>query len=111
MPVTVIGSFFEDFTTGLLNNRVDFVGRTGRAQPRRPVMGGVQWLEPNSFDMAADHLGNLGRGAIQGPGFWNYDFALLRTIAIPSAFCPSSEHRTSRVLWTAALLSRASLTL
>ena len=29
---------------------------------------------------AVDHLGNLGRGAVKGPGFWNYDFALLRNI-------------------------------
>ena len=32
------------------------------------------------FQIAEDHLGSLGRGAIAGPGFWNYDFALLRSI-------------------------------
>ena len=78
-PVTVIDS--GDSAVGLENNRVDFVGR-----PEEPVYtssptsvpGAVTWLDPNLFRPAFDRVGNLGRGALHGPGFWNYDFAVLR---------------------------------
>jgi hypothetical protein len=81
-PVTVIGSFIaaEDPATGLLNNRADYTGKHGQGTSSPSVPGGVQWMNPNDFVLATDHLGNLGRGAIQGPGSWNYDFALLRSI-------------------------------
>jgi hypothetical protein len=85
-PVTAIG-FTRDPTlsTTLENNRLDFVGSPG--QPFKtpnptPVAGGVQWLDPNLFQPALDHVGNTGRGAIPGPGFWNYDFAVLRNIGL-----------------------------
>jgi Carboxypeptidase regulatory-like domain/TonB dependent receptor len=83
-PVTAIGFQSNPFTT-LENNRVDFLG--GRGQPLNlarptPVPGGVQWLDPSLFSTAVDHVGNVGRGAIRGPGFWNYDFALLRNVAL-----------------------------
>ena len=80
-PVTVIGP--TDFTTELRNNRVDFVGGPGqpaRLSPAPPVPGGVQWLNPSAFRPAESGVGNLGRGALKGPGSWNYDFALLRNI-------------------------------
>jgi hypothetical protein len=84
-PVTAIGSSRPDPTTILKNNRVDFVG--GPGQPLNepsptPVAGGVQWMNPKSFQLAVGHVGNVGRGAIAGPGFWNYDFAVLRNIAL-----------------------------
>ena len=83
-PVTAIGTLFDPTTT-LDYNRLDFVGSPG--QPLKtpnptPVAGGVQWLDPNLFQPALDHVGNTGRGAIPGPGFWNYDFAVLRNIAL-----------------------------
>ena len=37
-------------------------------------------LSPSGELLKVGHLGNIGRGAIKGPGFWNYDFALLRQI-------------------------------
>jgi hypothetical protein len=41
----------------------------------------VQWLNPKAFRPAASGVvGNLGRGAIAGPGSWSYDSALLRNI-------------------------------
>jgi hypothetical protein len=85
-PVTVIGnSFLTDPTTGLINNRLDFVGGPGESynisQPA-PIAGGVQWLDPNMFQPAVGHVGNVGRGAIRGPGFWNYDLALLRDVSL-----------------------------
>jgi hypothetical protein len=39
-------------------------------------------LNPNAFQLAVSGVGNTGRGAIPGPGFWNYDFAVLRNIAL-----------------------------
>jgi hypothetical protein len=84
-PVTVIGnSFSADPATGLLNNRLDFLGAPGQpynSPNPTPVPGGVQWLNPNLFRPAVGHLGNVGRGAIEGPGFWNYDLALSRNIS------------------------------
>jgi hypothetical protein len=80
-PVTVINSTNLDPITGLNNNRVDYLGTTGHSahfSSPPPVPRGVQWLDPDLFQPAVDHLGNLGRGAVKGPGFWNYDFALLR---------------------------------
>jgi hypothetical protein len=85
-PVTAIGnSFLADPATGLLNNRLDFVGAPGQlynlSRPT-PVPGGVQWLDPGLFQPAVGRVGNVARGAIRGPGFWNYDFALLRGIKL-----------------------------
>ena len=83
-PVTVIDGF-RDFTSELANNRVDFLGRPGEPyelSSPTPIPGGVQWLDPNLYQVAVGQVGNLGRGAIRGPGFWNYDFAVLRSVAL-----------------------------
>jgi len=83
-PVTAISFSHEDSTT-LRNNRLDFLGdedQQGHLSPAKPVPRGVQWLDPNLFRPAVGRVGTLGRGAIKGPGFWNYDFALLRSIPI-----------------------------
>jgi hypothetical protein len=83
-PVTPISYSYEDSTT-LRNNRLDFLGTPGQSfslLSPTPVPGGVQWLDPKLFQPAMGRVGNLGRGAILGPGFWNYDFALLRNIAL-----------------------------
>ena len=45
----------------------------------------MQFLDPNVFRVAQGHIGSLGRGAIAGPGFWNYDFALLRSINLSAS--------------------------
>ena len=87
-PITVISSVAPDITTGLSNNRLDFLGGPGQSfnlSSPTPVPGGVQWLDPNLFQPAVGHVGNVGRGAIKGPGFWNYDFAVLRDIGISEA--------------------------
>jgi len=85
-PVTVISnSILADPTTGFLNNRLDFLGGHGESlnlPSPTPVPGGVQWLDPALFRPAVGHVGNVGRGAIRGPGFWNYDFAVLRNIRL-----------------------------
>jgi hypothetical protein len=80
----IANSFLVD-AAGLLNNRLDFTGAPGQSynlSHPAAVPGGVQWLDPSLFRAAAGHVGNVGRGAIRGPGFWNYDLALLRDIAI-----------------------------
>jgi hypothetical protein len=81
-PLTVICSFMcPTDTAGLENNRADFLGHAGQPAGRpsaEPVAGGVQWLNPGLFQPAVGHVGNLGRGALPGPGFWNYDFALMK---------------------------------
>jgi hypothetical protein len=81
-PITVISNASID-TNGLANNRLDLVaGQTARLSHPVPVPGGVQWLNPNAFQLAQSGVGNTARGAIPGPGFWNYDFAALRNIAL-----------------------------
>jgi len=77
--VTAISSALQD-PAGFNNNRLNFLGdqKQGELPPPASVPGGVQWLNPNLFQPADGALGNLGRGALEGPGFWNYDFALLR---------------------------------
>ena len=78
-PLTVIG--VPDAIAELANNRVDFLGGPARAAGKPgQVPGGLQFLDPNAFRVAQGHIGSLGRGAIAGPGFLNYDFALLRSI-------------------------------
>jgi hypothetical protein len=34
------------------------------------------------FRPAFDEVGNLGRGSIKTPGFWNYDFGVLRNVSL-----------------------------
>ncbi|MGH9632170.1 MAG: hypothetical protein ACRD7E_28020, partial [Bryobacteraceae bacterium] len=81
-PVTVVMPFQSPATAPTLrNNRLDVIGDPNSA-PRPPVPGGLQWMDPGMFRVAQNRVGNLGRGAISGPGFWNYDFALLKNFAL-----------------------------
>jgi hypothetical protein len=81
-PITVIGNNGIDIN-GIANNRLDLIpGQTPLLSHPSPVPGGVQWLNPNAFQLAQSGVGNSGRGAFEGPGSWNYDFALLRSIAL-----------------------------
>jgi hypothetical protein len=81
-PITVISNTSIDIN-GLANNRLDLVaGQTARLSNPIPVPGGVQWLNPNAFQLPQSGVGNSGRGAIEGPGFWNCDLAVLRNIAL-----------------------------
>ncbi len=80
-PVTVIGSAQQAAPSGLYGNRADYLGGSPRPAAGPQVAGGVAWLDPGRFRNARDQVGSLGRGALPGPGFWNYDFALLRSFA------------------------------
>lgn len=83
-PVTAIGTTSAADpdgnyrADGLRNNRLDMIGRTERTA----VPGGVQWLNPADFQPVMGRVGNLGRGSLAGPGFWNHDFALLKSIPV-----------------------------
>jgi hypothetical protein len=44
-----------------------------------PVPGGFQLLNPAAFCDPGPSLGNLGRNALTGPGFWNVDFSLAKS--------------------------------
>lgn len=77
-PITAINSIQPESDTGLYSNRLDFLGGSARMANPSPVPGGVQWLDPNLFEPASGRVGNLGRGFMRGPGFWNYDFAVIK---------------------------------
>jgi hypothetical protein len=49
-----------------------------------PVLGqGINYLNPAAFTTpAAGTFGNLGRGAIRGPGFRNYNFSLFKNFHV-----------------------------
>jgi hypothetical protein len=80
-PVTVLTSESRR-DGGLWNNRANYVGPAARPPEQVDVAGGVQWLDRRAFTPATDRVGTLGRGALSGPGFWNYDIALLRQFAV-----------------------------
>lgn len=76
-PYNLLGP--TDFLVGqsfALNNRPDVVGAAGVSQE---VAGGRRLLTPTAFAAAAPGaLGNVGRNALTGPGFYNFDVALGR---------------------------------
>ena len=80
-PYTVIGS--SDVLPGageILNNRPNL---TGEPAESIPVAGGVRLLNPAEFaNAAASTLGNLGRNALIGPGFYNLDLSIQRSFSV-----------------------------
>ncbi|HTR36327.1 MAG TPA: TonB-dependent receptor [Bryobacteraceae bacterium] len=85
-PYSVIGTTTAIAGQGLiLNNRPNLVDPTQAvlANPA-PVAGGMQLLNPAAFAEAAPStLGNLGRNAFTGPGFYSVDVSLARAFALP----------------------------
>ena len=85
-PYTVIGT--SQVVTGgglLLNNRVNILNpsQTVFSSPT-PVAGGEQLLNPAGFAEAAPStLGNEGRDAFVGPGFYSLDVALAKAFVLP----------------------------
>ncbi|MDP8979561.1 MAG: carboxypeptidase regulatory-like domain-containing protein [Acidobacteriota bacterium] len=68
----------------IANNRADIVdpARTVLANPI-PVPGGVQLLDPAGFALPAPgSLGNSGRNAFIGPGFYNVDLSVARRFGL-----------------------------
>ena len=63
----------------LIQPRADFLGGQDRLAQPRPAPGGVILLDRTRFDDPVfDRLGNSGRGALRGPGFWNVDLSISR---------------------------------
>jgi hypothetical protein len=81
LPYTVYGPD----TGSLLNNRANVLNSSPAvfANPA-PVAGGVQLLNPAAFGPAADDtLGDTGRNAFTGPGFYSLDLSLARAFHLP----------------------------
>ncbi len=86
LPYTVYGTSTAVAGEGLiLNNRANILdaSQTVFANPA-PVPGGVQLLNAAAFSQpAASTLGNSGRNAFIGPGFYSLDLSLARSFALP----------------------------
>ena len=86
LPYTVYGTSSAIPGEGLiLNNRANIVNANQAvfANPA-PVPGGVQLLNPAAFsEPAASTLGNSGRNAFFGPGFYSLDVSVARSFALP----------------------------
>ncbi len=82
-PYSVLGTTSVTGCQGeILENRANLVN-SGTANTYQPVNGGVQLLNSAAFsDAAPCTLGNLGRNAFIGPGFYNLDLSLARSFAI-----------------------------
>ena len=66
----------------ILNNRADLVPAGGAAGGAVAVAGGERLLNPAAFaEAAAGTVGNTGRNAFRGPGFYSLDASLSRTFA------------------------------
>ena len=81
LPYTVYGPS----TGSLLNNRANVLGpdQAVLANPAA-VPGGLQLLNPAAFGPAAPGtLGNSGRNAFTGPGFYSFDLSLARAFHLP----------------------------
>jgi hypothetical protein len=84
-PYTVIGTSNAIAGQGeILNNRPNILNpnETLLATPV-PVTGGVRLLNPAAFaEAATSTLGNAGRNAFGGPGFYSVDLSVARSIAL-----------------------------
>jgi hypothetical protein len=84
-PYTVIGTSSAIAGQGIiLNNRPNLIDPAGAtlAQPI-PIPGGEQLLNPAAFAEAQPStLGNAGRNAFRGPGFYNLDLSLSRSFPV-----------------------------
>jgi hypothetical protein len=86
LPYTVYGTSTAIPGEGLiLDNRANVLNPSQAvfANPA-PIPGGVQLLNPAEFTSAAPStLGNSGRNAFFGPGFYSLDVSLARTFPLP----------------------------
>jgi hypothetical protein len=86
LPYTVYGTSSAIAGQGLiLNNRANLLdpAQAVFANPAA-VSGGVQLLNPAAFTSAAPSmLGNTGRNAFTGPGFYSFDLSLARAFHLP----------------------------
>jgi Carboxypeptidase regulatory-like domain/TonB-dependent Receptor Plug Domain len=86
LPYTVYGTSSTLAGQGLImNNRANLLDGNAAVFSNPPaVAGGVQLLNPAAFsEPAPSTLGNSGRNAFTGPGFYSLDVSLARTFALP----------------------------
>ena len=85
-PYTVIGTAHAVAGEGqLFNNRANLIDpRAAVLSNPVPVAGGERLLNPAAFSQpGASVLGNLGRNAFIGPGFYSVDVSLARSFPLP----------------------------
>jgi hypothetical protein len=85
-PYTVYGTSSTTAGQGLvMNNRANIVDGNGVVFSNpASVPGGVQLLNPAGFsEPATGALGNSGRNAFTGPGFYSLDLSLARVFSLP----------------------------
>jgi Carboxypeptidase regulatory-like domain/TonB-dependent Receptor Plug Domain len=79
LPFTVFGT--SPNGTAILNDRPSLVSNS--YNENLPAPGGKLVLNSSAFSMpAGDQVGNLGRNAFTGPGFYNIDLSLARTFPL-----------------------------
>jgi hypothetical protein len=89
VPFSVITRdlYFEPGFGTLQNNRANYWGKDTEdafLADRTPIPGGVVLLDTEKFEKPSlNEMGNLARNAFRGPGFWNVDFSLSRSFAVP----------------------------
>jgi len=83
-PYTVLGTSTAIEGEGeILNNRPNLVGPAAVLAQPAAVSGGERLLNPGAFaPAAASTLGTLGRNALIGPGFYNLDLSIARSVAV-----------------------------
>jgi hypothetical protein len=84
-PFTVRAPSGFTFTgESVTNNRANLIDASRVFQSPVPVVGGVKLLNPAAFSAPARGVrGDSERNAFHGPGFYNVDLSLARTIALP----------------------------
>jgi hypothetical protein len=83
VPFTVYAPRSTD--PSILNQRADLINPAVLySGAGTPVTGGTRLLNPAAFAVpAVGQVGNTGRNAFQGPGFYNLDLSLARSFAMP----------------------------
>jgi hypothetical protein len=80
-PFTIFSQPFNaPFAREVINNRVNLMMSGTNYALRQPVDGGVKLLNETLFqNPARGQLGNSGRNAFRGPGFYNIDLSVSRS--------------------------------
>src|SRR5262245_31043122 len=67
---------------GIVGDRPNYSGAAG-CNPDRVLGDPNRWFDPNCYVLqAAGTLGNVPRHSIRGPGFFNFDFAMLKNTKV-----------------------------
>jgi hypothetical protein len=79
-PFSVVTGYDQTGIMGLSIRRPNLVAGCSP----NPVVGNVnEWFNAACFSAPpAGELGNLGRDTLQGPGFWNFDFAVMKNTRV-----------------------------